>query len=264
MDTRTSNAAPSKHSKTSTDCETTRSEASQKALILLRALILWPSVAVRGDGSEMRSRCSRPMPAVPSSALAGFRFPPEIIVLAIRWYLRYGLSYRHVEELLGERGIEVDHVTIYRWVQRFTPLLVDAAGPCGHPVSDRWFVDETYVKVAGTTEHPDEPLDIRIGIGAGDVAVEDGDVFGTPVVEASRLCAIATGGQIVVAALGRLTPIEYEPIMATPTAQAASPNLSPDHAAVPWSIVTIRVVAGHAAENREAVCICGGCRLRSV
>ena len=103
-----------------------------------------------GEGASMRPRRSRPVPTIQGSAFAGFRFPPEIIVLAIRWYLRYGLSYRDVEELLGERGIEVDHVTIYRWVQRFTPLLVDAAGPCRHSVGDRWFVDETYVKVAGT------------------------------------------------------------------------------------------------------------------
>jgi transposase, IS6 family len=95
-----------------------------------------------------RSRAC-PVPAVPSSAFAGFRFPAEIIVLAVRWYLRYGLSYRDVEELLAERGIEVDHVTVYRWVERFTPLLADAAGPCRHAVGDRWFVDETYVKVAG-------------------------------------------------------------------------------------------------------------------
>jgi transposase, IS6 family len=97
----------------------------------------------------MRFHRSCPVPAVPSSAFAGFRFPPEIIVLALRWYLRYGLSYRDVEELLAERGIEVDHVTIYRWVQRFTPMLADAAGPCRHPIGDRWFVDETYAKVAG-------------------------------------------------------------------------------------------------------------------
>ncbi len=70
-------------------------------------------------------------------------------MLAVRWYLRYGLSYRDVEELLAERGIEVDHVTVYRWVQRFTPLVIDAARPCRHSVGDRWFVDETYVKVAG-------------------------------------------------------------------------------------------------------------------
>ena len=44
-------------------------------------------------------------------------------MVAIRWYLRYALSYRDVEELLAERGIEVDHVTVFRWVQRFTPLL---------------------------------------------------------------------------------------------------------------------------------------------
>jgi transposase, IS6 family len=50
---------------------------------------------------------------------------------------------------LAERGIEVDHVTVFRWVQRFTPLLADAARPCRHAVGDCWFVDETYVKVAG-------------------------------------------------------------------------------------------------------------------
>jgi IS6 family transposase len=72
-----------------------------------------------------------------------------VILLAVRWYLRYGLSYRDVEELLAERGIDVDHVTIYRWVQRFTPLVIEAARPCRHSVGDRWFVDETYVKVAG-------------------------------------------------------------------------------------------------------------------
>ena len=70
-------------------------------------------------------------------------------MLAVRWYLRFGLSYRDVEELLVERGVEVDHVTIYRWVLRFTPLLVEATRPCRHAVGDRWQVDETYVKVAG-------------------------------------------------------------------------------------------------------------------
>ena len=84
-----------------------------------------------------------------SSAFIGFRFPPEVIVLAVRWYLRFGLSYRDLEELLAERGVMVDHVTLHRWVQRFTPLLIDAARPCRHAVGRRWFVDETYVKVAG-------------------------------------------------------------------------------------------------------------------
>ena len=94
-----------------------------------------------------RPRAARP--AVDRSAFAGFRFPPEVITVAVRWYLRYGLSYRDVEELLAERGVEVDHVTVYRWVQRFTPLFADAARPLRHATGDRWFVDETYVKVAG-------------------------------------------------------------------------------------------------------------------
>ena len=56
---------------------------------------------------------------------------------------------RDLEELLTERGIEVDHVTVYRCVQRFTPPLAEVARPCRHAIGDRWFVDETYVKVAG-------------------------------------------------------------------------------------------------------------------
>jgi hypothetical protein len=61
----------------------------------------------------------------------------------VRWYLRYGLfyCYRDVEELLAERGVDVEHVTVYRWVQLFTPLVIDAARPCQHSAGDRWFVD---------------------------------------------------------------------------------------------------------------------------
>ena len=72
-----------------------------------------------------------------------------MILLAVCWYLRYELSYRDIAELLVERGIEVDHVTIYRWVYRFTLLLIEVARSCRHGVGDRWFVEETYVKVAG-------------------------------------------------------------------------------------------------------------------
>ena len=98
--------------------------------------------------SKMTHHIGRTQPK-DRSAFAGYRFPPEAIMLAVRWYLRYGLSYRDVEALLVERGIEVDHVTIHRWVQRFTPLLIDAARPCRRSVGGRWFVDETYMKVAG-------------------------------------------------------------------------------------------------------------------
>jgi transposase-like protein len=59
-----------------------------------------------------------------------------VTVVAVRWYLRYNLSYRDAEELLLERGVEVDHVAVFRWVQRFTPLLVDAARFTRHAPRD--------------------------------------------------------------------------------------------------------------------------------
>src|SRR5215472_9445312 len=82
------------------------------------ALVVHPS---RDTDQMIRSRSGL------SAAPVGYRFPREVIALAVRWYLRYGLSYRDVEELLAERGVEVDHVTIYRWVQTFTPEFIDAA-----------------------------------------------------------------------------------------------------------------------------------------
>jgi transposase-like protein len=72
-----------------------------------------------------------------------------VITLAVRWYLRFGLSYRDVEELLAERGIKVDHVTVYRWVQRFAPEFIEAARSRRHVVGNGWHVDKTYVKVGG-------------------------------------------------------------------------------------------------------------------
>ena len=87
-----------------------------------------------GSGSEtvaMRIRRPRPVPT-PGSALAGLRFPPDVLVLAVRCYPRFGLWDCDVEELLADRGIEVDRVTVDGRVARFTPLLADAAHPCRH------------------------------------------------------------------------------------------------------------------------------------
>src|SRR6266567_2411455 len=106
----------------------------------------------------MTTRRPRPAP-LPRSAFSGFRFLSDVIVVAVRWYLRFGLSYRDVEELLAERGVQVDHISIYRWVQRFTPLLAEAARPCRHAVGDRWFVDETYVRVAGRWRYVHRAVD---------------------------------------------------------------------------------------------------------
>ena len=103
-----------------------------------------PFLGQAGLVSSSRSRSP-----ICCSDFAGFRFPPDVIAVAVRWYLRYALSYRDIEELLVERGIVVDHVTVYRWVQRFTPLFIAAARPCRHSPGNGWFVDETYVKIAG-------------------------------------------------------------------------------------------------------------------
>jgi transposase-like protein len=85
--------------------------------------------------------------AAASIGVAGFRFPIEVIVVAVRWYPRYGLPYRDVEELLAERGVEVDHVTVLRWVQRFYPAAGRRCTIVSPFARNRWFVDETYVKV---------------------------------------------------------------------------------------------------------------------
>jgi hypothetical protein len=71
-----------------------------------------------GEAVGMKRRRSCPAVEARASAFAGYRFPPDVILLAVRWYLRFGLSYRDLVELLAERGIEVDHVSVYRWVQR--------------------------------------------------------------------------------------------------------------------------------------------------
>lgn len=76
-------------------------------------------------------------------------FEPEIILLCLRWYLRYSLSYRDLEEMMAERGLSVDHTTIYRWVQHFAPILEKCCRAKLRPVNDSWRVDETYIKVKG-------------------------------------------------------------------------------------------------------------------
>ena len=78
-----------------------------------------------------------------------FRFPREVISVAVRWYLRCGLSCRDAGELLAERGVTVGHVTIYRWVQRFTAGFIKAARPCRHAPGNRWFAGGTSRKIAG-------------------------------------------------------------------------------------------------------------------
>ena len=74
-------------------------------------------------------------------------FESEIILLCVRWYLRYSLSYRDLEEMMLEQGLHVDHTTIYRWVQRYAPELDKRCRPHLKACNDSWRVDETYIKV---------------------------------------------------------------------------------------------------------------------
>ena len=79
----------------------------------------------------------------------GAHFPPEVIFMGVRWYVAYPLSTRHGEELLEERGVDVDHSTINRWTIKYRPLLEAAFHRRKRPVWLGWRMDETYVKVKG-------------------------------------------------------------------------------------------------------------------
>ena len=74
---------------------------------------------------------------------------PELILCAVRWYLRYSLSLRDVEELFAERGLEADHITIWRWVQRYGPELEMRLRRRLKPTNKSWRVDEAYIRVQG-------------------------------------------------------------------------------------------------------------------
>jgi putative transposase len=79
----------------------------------------------------------------------GAHFPQEIILTCIRWYVAYPLSTRHVEELMRERGVPVDHATINRWVIKYSPQLEEAFHPRKRPVGRSWRMDETHIRVKG-------------------------------------------------------------------------------------------------------------------
>ena len=81
----------------------------------------------------------------------GRHFQRDIILWAVRWYCKYGISYRELQEMLAERGVNVDHSTIYRWVQRYAPEMEKRLRWYWRNPSDLcpWHMDETYVKVNG-------------------------------------------------------------------------------------------------------------------
>ena len=85
-----------------------------------------------------------------STLFKGRHFADEIVVLCVRWYLRFSLSYRDLEELMAERNLTVDHTTVWRWVQRYAPELNRRVRRELKPSGTSWRADETYVRIAGT------------------------------------------------------------------------------------------------------------------
>ena len=93
--------------------------------------------------------CHRRFTARSTSAFSHHAFPDDVIALAVRWYVRYRLSYADVVEWFAERGLIVDRSTVYRWLQRFLPLFGEAARTHRRPVGTTWRVDETYTRLNG-------------------------------------------------------------------------------------------------------------------
>jgi transposase-like protein len=118
--------------------------------------VRYGSDRTRRDGRArlggQRSRCHacrRRFTARSASAFSRHAVTDDVIALAVRWYMRYRLSYADVVEWLAERGLVVDRSTVYRWVQRFLPLFAEAARRYRQPVGRRWRVDETYCRLHG-------------------------------------------------------------------------------------------------------------------
>ena len=107
-----------------------------------------PSV-VSQTGNDARSGTVKRMGQRRSALFRGRHFRDEIIVLCLRWYLRYPLSYRDLEEMMVERGLTMDHSTIARWVLRYAPVLNERIRSEMRRPNRSWRCDETYIRVAG-------------------------------------------------------------------------------------------------------------------
>ena len=83
----------------------------------------------------------------------GSHFEREVILWGMRWYVAYPISYRQLEEMMQERGVEVDHSTLNRWVLKYVPLLEREFRACKQPVGPSWRLDETYVRVKGSWKY---------------------------------------------------------------------------------------------------------------
>ena len=85
----------------------------------------------------------------PDQSFKGRQFTAEVILWAVRWYLMFPISYRDLELMLADRGVNVDHTTVFRWIQAYAPEIEKRIRPHLRPSNGSWRVDETYVRVKG-------------------------------------------------------------------------------------------------------------------
>jgi len=97
----------------------------------------------------MKKMLRKSMPAELMKVLIRLHYPPEVILLCVRWYVAYSLSLRNLEEMMAKRGFEVDHSTVHRWVIKLVPLFEKAFRKHKRPVGKRWRMAETYMKISG-------------------------------------------------------------------------------------------------------------------
>ena len=108
----------------------------------------WPA-GLHGLGSEAAVSADQPI----MIEFKGSHFERDVILLAVRWYVAYPISYRQLEEMMAEHGVEVDHATLNRWVIKYVPLLETEFRARKQPVGSSWRMDETYVKVKGSWKY---------------------------------------------------------------------------------------------------------------
>ncbi|GJH18441.1 IS6 family transposase [Caballeronia novacaledonica] len=102
--------------------------------------------------TSMMAKTKTPRKTVPTGigkVLKRLHYPLDVILLCVRWYVAYSLSLRNLEEMMAERGIEVDHSSVHRWVIKLLPVFEKAFRRRKRPVGRSWRVDETYVKIKG-------------------------------------------------------------------------------------------------------------------
>jgi transposase-like protein len=96
-----------------------------------------------------KATARKALPAGVAKVLKRLHYPLDVILLCVRWYVAYPLSLRHLEEMMAERGFEVDHSSVHRWVIKLVPLFEKAFRRQKRPIGKSWRMDETYVKVRG-------------------------------------------------------------------------------------------------------------------